>query len=61
MYIPTMNAWAEGATLRDHLEERGISRREFVEFCGELCVVLGLGRAAAPAMAQALERSSGPA
>ncbi len=60
MYIPTMHAWAEGDTLRDHLEERGISRREFVEFCGNLCVVLGLGRAAAPAMAQALEAAKRP-
>jgi hydrogenase small subunit len=60
MYIPTMHAWAEGDTLRDHLEERGISRREFMEFCGNLCVVLGLGRAAAPAMAQALEAAKRP-
>ena len=54
MYLPSMHPWAEGDTLRDHLAQRGISRRAFLEFCGGLAVVLGLPRSAAGQVAQAL-------
>ncbi len=60
MYIPTMHPWAEGETLHDHLGRRGVSRREFLEFCGSLAVVLGFGREAGGRVAQALEAARRP-
>ncbi|MGE0554658.1 MAG: hydrogenase small subunit [Gemmatimonadales bacterium] len=60
MFIPTMHPWGAGDTLKDHLDERGISRREFLEFCGSLAVVLGLGRDAAPRVAAALQEAKRP-
>ncbi|MEZ4585678.1 MAG: hydrogenase small subunit [Gemmatimonadales bacterium] len=60
MFIPTMHPWGAGDTLKDHLDERGISRREFLEFCGSLAVVLGLGREAAPRVAAALQEAKRP-
>ena len=47
--------WTEGDTLAQHLERRGVSRRDFLAFCGNLCIVLGLGEAAAPRVARALQ------
>ncbi len=60
MFIPTMHPWGAGDTLKDHLDERGISRRDFLEFCGSLAVVLGLGRDAAPRVAAALQEAKRP-
>ena len=39
------------------LESRGVSRRSFMKLCGTLAVMVGLGEAAAPRVAQALEES----
>ena len=39
------------------LESRGDSRRSFMKLCGTLAVMVGLGEAAAPRVAQALEES----
>jgi hydrogenase small subunit len=60
MHLPAMHAWAEGESLRDHLDHRGVSRRDFLEFCGSLAVVLGLGPDAAPRLAQALSAARRP-
>jgi hydrogenase small subunit len=60
MFMPTMHPWAQGDTLDDHLTERGVSRRDFLEFCGGLAVVLGLGRDAAPRVAAALQVAKRP-
>lgn len=49
-----------GATLADRLQSRGISRREFLDFCGRLAVVLGLGELAGPRLAQALQAVKRP-
>lgn len=46
--------WADGESLGHHLERRGVSRRDFVKFCGEMAVVLGLGSAVSPRVARAL-------
>lgn len=46
--------WADGESLGHHLERRGVSRRDFVKFCGEMAVVLGLGSAVSPRVAKAL-------
>ncbi|WP_297673374.1 hydrogenase small subunit [Slackia sp.] len=39
------------------LESRGVSRRSFMKLCGTLAVMVGLGEAAAPRVARALEES----
>jgi hydrogenase small subunit len=57
---PTAHPWADGESLGQHLKERGYSRREFVEFCGSLCVVLGLTREDAPKMVKALQSQKRP-
>ena len=60
MIAPHTDPWVEGNTLGTHLAERGISRREFLDFCGGLCVVLGLSRTAAEGMAAALQAQRRP-
>jgi hydrogenase small subunit len=60
MSFAPMPAWLSGETLGEHLTERGISRRDFLDFCGSLCVVLGLGKTAAPRMAAALQAARRP-
>jgi len=60
MFSPQAHPWTEGDTLGRHLELRGVSRRDFLAFCGNLCVVLGLGQAAAPRMARALQAVKRP-
>lgn len=55
MYFPTSHPWADGETLGAYLERRGVTRREFVEFCGQMSAILGLGSLAAPRVAEALQ------
>lgn len=54
MLMPTSHPWAEGDSLGSYLTKRGVSRREFVAFCGEITAVLGLGSALTPRVAAAL-------
>src|SRR3989304_2307546 len=60
MFFPSSQPWAEGETLGEHLEKRGVSRRDFVKFCGELCAIMGLSRMMAPEMAKALQALKKP-
>lgn len=60
MYYPTSHPWAPGETLAEHLEKRGVTRREFLEFCGSMCAVLGLSNSLVPRVAQQLERLRRP-
>jgi hydrogenase small subunit len=55
MYVPSPIPWADGETLGEHLESRGISRRQFLEFCGSLATVLGLNSLLVPEIARALQ------
>ena len=57
---PSVYAWTEDETLGQHFESRGVSRRDFLKFCGEIAVVLGLGIAAGPRIAKALESVKRP-
>ncbi|MBP6671370.1 MAG: hydrogenase small subunit [Gemmatimonadales bacterium] len=41
-------------SVEEELERHGVSRREFMEYCSSLCVVLGVGKTAAPRMAAAI-------
>lgn len=60
MMTPSAYAWTEGETLGQHFESRGVSRRDFLKFCGEIAVALGLGIAAGPRIAKALESVKRP-
>jgi hydrogenase small subunit len=60
MFIRSAEPWVDGSTLGEHLEESGVSRRSFLEFCTEMAVILGLGSAAAPSVAKALEAQQRP-
>jgi len=48
-----------GLNLREELEQRGISRRDFLEFCASMASVLGLPGATA-AIAEAVEKEPRP-
>jgi hydrogenase small subunit len=54
MFTPSAEPWSEGQSLGEHLEARGICRRDFLAFCADTAVILGLGRAAGPRIAAAL-------
>jgi hydrogenase small subunit len=56
----TSHPWVEGETLGEHLTGRGVSRREFVTFCGEMCAILGLSSALRPRVAAALQSIARP-
>lgn len=60
MAILTPRPWTEGETLGEQLEARGVSRRAFLEFCGSLAVVMGLGREAGAQVAKSLEAIKRP-
>lgn len=60
MLPPTADLLLPGDTLGDLLERRGVSRRSFLEFCGSLCTVLGVGVTVAPRMARALQAVKKP-
>jgi hydrogenase small subunit len=55
MYYPMKHAWTGDETLGEHLEREGVSRRDFLRFCGEITVMLGLGQALIPRVAEALQ------
>ena len=60
MLNPSRYAWAETETLGAHLEAHGVSRRDFLKFCGEMAVILGIGSTAAPRVAKALQSLKRP-
>jgi len=57
---PTAIPWSDDAPLVEQLAERGVSRREFLGFCTQMAVVLGLGSIGAPRIARALESLKRP-
>ena len=60
MFHPTSHPWTDGETLGEHLRTRGVSRREFLEFCGSMCAVLGLSNSLLPRVAQQLQAMQRP-
>jgi hydrogenase small subunit len=60
MYFPTSHAWTRDETLGEHLERRGVSRRDFLRFCTQISVMLGLGEALSPQIVQALQSVKRP-
>jgi hydrogenase small subunit len=57
---PHAVAWSRDESLGEHLEQRGVNRREFLEFCGQMAAVLGLSSLAVPRIANALETLKRP-
>ena len=55
MITPSAYPWTEDETLAEHLESRGVSRRDFLAYCGQVAVILGIGTMGAPRVARALE------
>lgn len=60
MYFPMKHAWTGDETLGEHLEREGVSRRDFLRFCGQITVMLGLGEAFIPKVAEALQNVRRP-
>jgi hydrogenase small subunit len=60
MLAPHSQPWAEGDSLGQYLVSSGVSRRDFLGFCGQMCAVLGLGQLAVPRLARALEAVKRP-
>ena len=60
MYSPTAEPWIESQTLAEHLEQRGIDRRDFLAFCAQMSAVLGLGTIGTPRVAKALAQQKKP-
>jgi hydrogenase small subunit len=60
MITPSAYSWTEDETLAEHLETRGVSRRDFMKFCGEMAIVLGFTSAFGPRIAKALEAVKRP-
>ena len=55
MLAPTSVPWATGESLGHYFERRGVSRRDFLKFCGEMTAILGLATALTPRVVRALE------
>jgi hydrogenase small subunit len=60
MITPSAYSWTDDETLGEHLQSRGVSRRDFVKFCSETAVILGLGSALTPKVVKALESLKRP-
>ncbi len=60
MLTPTTHAWSDDEALGGFLGRRGISRRDFIEFCGQMAAVLGLSSLAVPRIAEAMQALKRP-
>jgi hydrogenase small subunit len=61
MSLPTTPRWLCDEQVEDALTRHGVTRRDFLEYCGSLCVVLGIGKSEAPKMVRALLAPQRPA
>ena len=50
-----MDNQATATSFQDVLEARGVTRRSFMKMCGAVAAIIGLGEAAAPRVAEAVE------
>ncbi|MES1259788.1 MAG: twin-arginine translocation signal domain-containing protein, partial [Gemmatimonadota bacterium] len=60
MYSPNSHPWTAAESLSQHLTERGVSRRDFLEFCSGLAAVLGLPDIDAKRIARTLDMQKRP-
>lgn len=49
----------EGRAFNDRLADRGVTRRDFLKFCGSVAAMLGLSDAMVPTIASAVESAAG--
>ena len=54
MNMPTSRTSVETNAVNEYLDKRGISRRDFLAFCGRMAAVLGLSRATTSSIAASL-------
>jgi len=55
MFSPTSHPWTADQPLGSYMQQRGVSRRDFLEFCGGICAMLGLAKSFIPEVAHALQ------
>jgi hydrogenase small subunit len=60
MLHPAAHAWTSETTLAEHLEESGVSRRDFVAFCSSFAAILGLDSMGHTRIAAALQTQRRP-
>lgn len=60
MHSPPLSAWSDERALTEQLANRGVTRRQFLGFCSQMAVVLGLSATGAPRIARALEQLKRP-
>ncbi|HEU5359028.1 MAG TPA: twin-arginine translocation signal domain-containing protein, partial [Gemmatimonadales bacterium] len=60
MLGPQARPWPDGEPLVEYLGQNGVSRREFLVFCGQMSAILGLTSAATPQVARALSKQRRP-
>jgi hydrogenase small subunit len=60
MIVPHSIPWSPDENLGSYLEKRGVNRRDFVKFCGEMTAILGLASAVTPKMLSALQTMKRP-
>lgn len=54
MLTPSAGPWTEEQSLAGHLEQRGVSRRDFLTWCTRMGVILGVSATAIPRVAAAM-------
>jgi hydrogenase small subunit len=54
MYNPSSTPWKKDEPLVDYLEKTGVSRRDFMKFCGEMAAMLGVASVVSPRIVHAL-------
>jgi hydrogenase small subunit len=60
MIYPQSHPWSEGESLSGYLERSGVSRRDFLAWCGEMTAMLGLASTLTPRVAEALTAQKRP-
>lgn len=60
MLSPQTHPWTEEESLAEHLESRGVSRRDFLAFCSSLAAILGLDSLGGSRIAAAMQTQKRP-
>ena len=60
MFNPNPLPWRKDEPLVDYLEKTGVSRRDFMKYCGEMAVMLGVASVVTPRIASALSAIKRP-
>ena len=60
MLSPQTHPWTEEESLVDHLESRGVNRRDFLAFCSSFAAILGLDSLGGAKIAAAMQAQKRP-